>query len=260
MSIWKVDVQEFGQSWSDYVLSRGYESKLSQALYLDTAEQFVDLFLAERGATAGPAAAAHSDSSTARLASATAGELQLNDLRRTYSSSSSGPKPPRDLSGSLPVSSSGSQAAGSGRRRRWDVGPDSRGSSGKLGSEGGSGSGRVRRQRWDVGPDSKDSSTTSLTALAGYCGVPGPARFRGLALLVGFTDDEMKEIAGQVGATGYGYIPRDGPDMQNGWVARLGQVWRQCVLLLPIQMLTGECCVHVVTACSICSPCQPAKV
>lgn len=118
----------------------------------------MELFLAERGATAAAATAAHSG--TARVASPPAGQLQPSDVRHTGSSSSSS----------------------SVRGSRRDLGD----SLGRTDGSGASGS---------------------------------------LVLLVGFTDDEMKDVAGQVGATGCGHIPRDGPDMQQGWVARLGQVW-----------------------------------
>ena len=48
-------------------------------------------------------------------------------------------------------------------------------------------------------------------------------RFYGLALLVGFSHDEVKQVAGLLGAAGSGRIERD-TDIRNGWVAQLTEV------------------------------------
>lgn len=186
-------MQEFGRSWDAWARAHGHAHTVTETLYLDTAEQFVQYFLSSRTSSGTPAADPSITPPTSfrhKGSSSSSRRSSFSDL----GSSTAG----EAVSGSL-------KAAGSGRKAR---GRRSRG-----GASGG-------------GLSSTSHSDSSLTALAGHCSLPSRPRLHGLLVLVGFTGDEVVAIAEGSGAAGHGVVPMHGADLRRGWVAGLEQVWR----------------------------------
>lgn len=165
----------------------GHVKSLKESLYLDTAEVFVREFLGDQPSSS-------------------------SSLRRAGSGGSRGTTP-----------RGAARGAGSGKRGHRRASRGSRGSSGNLGDGGTGGSGSGQSGGRDGRPDSNSCSDSSLTALAGHCPLRRPGGYRGLALLVGFTERDVHEVARRVGAAAGAAAA-----LEQGWVASLEQV---CELL-----------------------------
>eukprot|EP00892_Ulva_mutabilis_P003737 jgi/Ulvmu1/1735/UM117_0012.1 len=219
-------VKEFGRCWAAWVRAGGHLGRLRESLYLDTAEVFVQEFLA---------GTASSGAGSADLTASCAAPHQAAALRRSASGGSSAGS---EAGNSRSLRRSGGGSGGSGgstsrsgggrgsKKARRHAGPGSHRSSGEISraSSGGSVGGGGRSGGGAAGGrDSNSCSDTSLTALAGHCPLRSGACFRGLALL-GFSEEEVQEVAQRAGASGSGAVAGGAAGVEQGWVAGLTQV------------------------------------